>query len=166
MPIYNHLSYFSSLLNTAPRAIAIVRGSSAYPGIYGEVRFYQTAYGTLVSAEFSGLPTGASPCSNPIFGFHIHNGTQCTGNFADPFADTLTHYNPYNCNHPYHAGDLPPIFSANGYAFSTFLTTRFSASEIIGRTVVLHSMPDDFTTQPAGNSGAKIACGTIVAQTY
>ena len=164
MPIRNHLSYFAALLNTPPRALAYVRGSNAYPGIYGEVRFYQTIYGTLVAAEISGLPTGSSACTNPVFGFHIHNGSQCTGNFADPFADTLTHYNPYNCNHPYHAGDLPPIFSANGYAFSTFLTTRFSANEIIGRTVVLHSMPDDFTSQPAGNSGAKIACGTIVAQ--
>jgi Cu-Zn family superoxide dismutase len=164
MPIRNRLSYFGSLLNTAPRAIAIVRGSSSYPDIYGEVRFYQTVYGTFVVTEFTGLPTGTSDCSNPVFGFHIHNGSQCTGNFADPFADTLTHYNPYNCNHPYHAGDLPPLFSANGYAFSTFLTTRFSASEIIGRTVVLHSMPDDFTSQPAGNSGAKIACGMIVAR--
>lgn len=166
MPIRNRLSYFAALLNTPPRATATVRGSSAYPGIYGEVRFYQTAYGTLVAAEFSGLPTGTSPCTNPMFGFHIHSGSRCTGNFADPFADTLTHYNPYNCNHPYHAGDLPPIFSANGYSFSTFLISRFSVGEIIGRTVVLHSMPDDFTSQPAGNSGAKIACGTIVAQSY
>ncbi len=73
-------------------------------------------------------------------------------------------YNPYTCAHPYHAGDLPPIFGVNGYGFSMFLTNRFSAGEIIGRTIILHSMPDDFTSQPAGNSGAKIACGTIVAQ--
>lgn len=164
MPIRNRLSYFASLITLPPRAIAIVRGSNAYPGIQGEVRFYQTAYGTLVTAEFFGLPTGSSPCQSPIFGFHIHSGTQCTGNFSDPFADALTHYDPYTCAHPYHAGDLPPIFGANGYAFSTFLTTRFSAGEVIGRTVILHSMPDDFTSQPAGNSGSKIACGTIVAQ--
>ena len=164
MPIRNRLSYFAAILGTPPRAVAIIRGSSSYPGIYGEVRFYQTVYGSLVTAEFTGLPSGNSACTNPVFGFHIHNGSQCTGNFADPFADTLTHYNPYNCNHPYHAGDMPPIFSANGYGFFSFLTTRFSVSEIIGRTLVLHSMPDDFTSQPAGNSGAKIACGTIVAR--
>ena len=164
MPIHNRFSYFTSLLNTPPRAVAIVRGSNAYPGIYGEVRFYQTAYGTLVAADFSDLPGSNSVCTNSVFGFHIHSGSQCTGNFTDPFADTLTHYNPYNCNHPYHAGDLPPLFSANGHAFFIFLTSRFSAAEIIGRTVVLHSMPDDFTSQPAGNSGVKIACGIIVAQ--
>ena len=164
MPNRNRLNYFTSLTNLSPRAIAIVRGSNAYPGIYGEVRFYQSAYGTLVAAEFTGLPATSGPCGSPIFGFHIHSGTQCTGNFSDTFADALTHYNPYTCAHPYHAGDLPPVFGVNGYGFSMFLTNRFSVGEIIGRTVILHSMPDDFTSQPAGNSGAKIACGRIVAQ--
>lgn len=166
MPTRNRFTYFASLFNLPPRAIAYVRGSNAYPGIRGAVRFYQTAYGTLVAAEFSGLPTDTGPCQNSIFGFHIHSGTQCTGNFTDPFADALTHYDPYTCAHPYHAGDLPPIFGADGYGFTSFLTNRFSAGEIIGRTVILHSMPDDFTSQPAGNSGAKIACGTIVAQSF
>lgn len=165
MPNRNRLNYFTSLTNLPPKAIAIVRGNNAYPSIYGEVRFYQSAYGTLVAAEFSGLPVGTSNCTNPVFGFHIHSGTQCTGNRTDPFADALTHYNPYTCAHPYHAGDLPPIFGANGYGFSLFLTNRFSVGEIIGRTVILHAMPDDYVTQPSGNSGAKIACGTIVAQT-
>ena len=40
-------------------------------------------------------------------------------------------------------------------------TDRFSVNEIIGRTVVIHSDPDDFHTQPAGNAGKKIACGVI-----
>lgn len=164
MPPRNRISYFTSLATLPPRAVAIVRGSSAYPGIFGEVRFFQSAYGTLVSAEFSGLPAGSSPCGNPVFGFHIHSGAQCSGTAADPFADALTHYDPYTCAHPYHAGDLPPLFGSNGYAFTMFLTNRFSVREIIGRTVILHSMPDDFTSQPAGNSGIKIACGTIVAQ--
>ncbi len=164
MPPRNRISYFTSLAVLPPRAVAIARGSSAYPGISGEVRFFQSAYGTLVSAEFSGLPAGSSSCGSPVFGFHIHNGAQCNGTAADPFADALTHYDPYTCAHPYHAGDLPPLFGSNGYAFTMFLTNRFSVREIIGRTVILHSLPDDFTSQPAGNSGIKIACGTIVAR--
>jgi len=40
-------------------------------------------------------------------------------------------------------------------------TDRFSVDEIIGRTVVIHSDPDDFLSQPAGNAGKKIACGEI-----
>jgi len=76
----------------------------------------------------------------------------------------LTHYNPDTCPHPHHAGDLPPLFRADGYAFAMFLTDRFSVQELIGKTMILHSGPDDFTTRPAGNSRTKIACGTI--ETY
>lgn len=42
-----------------------------------------------------------------------------------------------------------------------FLTDRFKVDDVIGRTVIIHDKPDDFTTQPSGNSGEKIACGII-----
>lgn len=80
---------------------------------------------------------------------------------SDPFADAMSHYNPNGCGHPNHAGDLPLLFGNNGFALSLFLTNRFYIDEVIGRTVILHDHPDDFTTQPAGNSGTKIACGVI-----
>ena len=76
-------------------------------------------------------------------------------------SDAKAHYNPDNCEHPYHAGDMPPIFGNNGYAFSIFLTNRFWTDEIIGKTVIIHLQPDDFHSQPSGDSGAKIACGEI-----
>jgi Cu-Zn family superoxide dismutase len=41
------------------------------------------------------------------------------------------------------------------------VTNRFSIQDIIGRTVVIHSGPDDFRSQPAGNAGKKIGCGVI-----
>ncbi len=145
-----------------PAARALVQGSPDYPLLHGTVSFYQTEQGVLVSAEIFGLPSHTQPCQNPVFGFHIHSGTSCTGNASDPFADTLTHYNPSDCLHPNHAGDMPPLFGNDGYAFLLFLTNRFTISEIIGKTVVIHDMPDDFTTQPAGNSGKKIACGVIM----
>ena len=72
------------------------------------------------------------------------------------------HDNPYHCPHPYHAGDMPPLFGANGYAFSAFLSDRFTVEEVIGKTVIFHEAPDDFVTQPSGNAGAKMACGVIV----
>ena len=103
-------------------------------------------------------------CSGGVFGFHIHEGNACTGNENDPFANAGGHYNPTNCPHPYHAGDLPPLFSNNGYAFMSVLINKFTVNEIIGRTVIIHSQPDDFTTQPSGNSGKKIACGEIIEQ--
>lgn len=147
-----------------PAAWAILRGSEDYPALRGTVRFYESGHGVLVVAEVIGLPVGASPCESPIFALHIHEGGTCTGNESDPFADVGMHYNPLGCPHPYHAGDMPPLLGANGYAFGAFVTDRFTISEIIGRTVILHSSPDDFTTQPAGNAGAKIACGEIMGR--
>ena len=150
-----------SILNSSPHAKAIVSGSPVQPQISGVERFYQTNLGVLVFAEITGLPTSTTPCDSPIFAFHIHKGSSCTGTADDPFADTLTHYNPQNCAHPYHAGDLPPLFGNQGIALSIFLTDRFTVGEIIDKTVVIHDRLDDFTTQPSGNLGTKIACGEI-----
>ena len=96
-----------------------------------------------------------------ILGFHIHEGEACTGSEEDPFADTKMHYNPGDCPHPAHARDRPPLFVNGGYAWSAVLTNRIRAKEMKGHTVVVHSMPDDFKTQPSGDSGEKIACGVI-----
>ena len=73
----------------------------------------------------------------------------------------MSHYDPDGCEHPCHAGDLPPLFGNDGYALSLFLTNRFSVEEVTGRVVIIHSHPDDLTTGPSGNSGEKIACGVI-----
>lgn len=154
---------FAGILRRGPQARAIVKGSDVYPDIYGQVLFYQTRQGVLVVADLMGLPSGIGSCGGRVFGFHIHEGGSCTGNAEDPFADAKTHYNPNGCLHPYHAGDLPPLFGNNGYAFNAVLTDRFTVNEIVGRTVIVHDNPDDFTTQPSGNSGTKIACGRIVA---
>lgn len=151
----------SSLLRLRPHAVASVSGSEKYPNIYGTVCFYHTKLGVIVVAEINGLPNPRGQCESPVFGFHIHSGNRCSGNADDPFADAMMHYNPRGCLHPYHAGDLPPLFGADGYALSVFLTNRFTVEDIIGKTVIIHAKPDDFTSQPAGNSGEKIACGVI-----
>ena len=145
-------------LQGCPQAEAKLSGSRDHSRIYGFVYFYQTPRGVLTAAQVWGLPT---TLPGNIFGFHIHSGGQCSGNEADPFADALTHYNPTQEEHPFHAGDLPSLFGNNGYALQVFLTDRFSVHDIIGKTVIIHSGPDDFTSQPAGNAGARIACGQI-----
>ncbi len=152
-----------SLLRGRPQAIASLQGDTEYPKIYGTVKFYQTPQGVVVLAEVYGLPESALPCQHPIFGFHLHAGASCSGSEEDPFAHAMAHYNPQNCAHPYHAGDFPPLFGNNGTAISAFLTNRFTVREILGKTVIVHSQPDDFTTQPSGNSGPKIACGVVHA---
>ncbi len=157
--------FYNPILNIQkrPYAFARINGSNEHPRIEGIVVFYKVKLGVLVSIQIKGLPISDDVCKKPVFAVHIHGGDSCTGNSADPFADAMTHYNPHDCEHPYHAGDLPPIFGANGFGFSAFLTNRFSAEEIIGKTVIIHSAPDDFTTQPSGNSGLKIGCGVITS---
>ena len=66
--------------------------------------------------------------------------------------ETGGHFNPLDCPHPYHAGDMPPLFSVNGNAFLCFMTDRFKIKEVLGKAVIIHSKPDDFTTQPSGNA--------------
>ena len=150
------------VLQREPHAHARIWGGTAYLGIRGKVEFYQTNRGVVVLAEITGLPVAESACGNSVFGFHIHEGSNCEGNVEDPFAEVGKHYNPGNCLHPAHAGDLPPLFSNKGYAIQMFLTDRFTVEQIIGRTIIIHSGPDDFSSQPAGNAGRKIACGRIV----
>lgn len=150
----------NEILRRKPNAQACLTGSEKYPALKGQVRFYQVCGGVLVSAKITGLPKGEAGKS-PIFAFHIHEGEQCTGNEEDPFANAKGHYNPNDCPHPYHAGDLPPLFGVNGTAFSVFLTGRFTVREILKKAVIIHAMPDDFTTRPSGNAGKKIACGIV-----
>lgn len=151
----------SSVLAKVPAGAAVVKGSDKHPEINGTVRFYETKYGAVVVSEITGLPYHNGECDNSVFAFHIHEGGKCSGNGNDPFANAMTHYNPKSCEHPYHAGDMPPLFGNSGYALSVFLTDRFTVREIIGKTVIVHSGLDDFTSQPAGNAGEKIACGVI-----
>lgn len=152
---------FLPILNGRPAAFAMIEGSRLYKNINGTAQFFATPYGTLCAFKISGLPEGDDMCDGHFFALHIHEGESCSGNRDDYFANSGSHYNPYGCPHPYHAGDLPPLISANGRAFAVFLTDRFTAEEIINKTVVIHSDPDDFTSQPSGNSGTKIACGII-----
>lgn len=154
---------FRIVIQMQPSCQAEVRGSSVYPDLKGNVSFYPFWDGTLVVAEIWGLPAAEEKCQEKVFGFHIHEGHSCTGNAADPFGDTGGHFNPDNCEHPQHAGDFPPLFENRGYALTMFYTNRFEPEEVEGRTVIIHGMPDDFHTQPSGDSGMKIACGVITA---
>ena len=137
------------------KAVACIRGGAKAPGLSGEVRFYQERGCVLVVANITGLPQESGP---DFFGFHIHEGGDCSG---EGFSDTGGHYNPANVPHPNHAGDFPPLMLCNEGAYLAVRTDRFCVRDIIGRTVVIHSGPDDFHSQPAGSAGTKIACGII-----
>lgn len=138
-----------------PVAYAKFIGSGNAVGLSGYVRFYQSSAGVLVEVSAIGLPDNQVG----MYGFHIHEGNACSGT---DFSDTGVHFNPNFLPHPRHAGDLPPLLSCNGRVYMKVLTDRFSIRDILGRTVVIHSKPDDFRSQPSGDSGDKIACGVII----
>ena len=138
-----------------PDAVARITGGAEAPQLSGCVQFYQENGCVLIVARISGLPKESK---TGFFGFHIHQGGNCTG---IDFSGTEGHYNPTEQVHPEHAGDLPPLLKCQGNAYLSVRTDRFSVKDIIGRTVVIHSDPDDFRSQPAGNAGKKIACGVI-----
>lgn len=140
-----------------PDAAAGVRGN----GICANVKFFGTENGVIAVVEARGLPWSDEICKGAVLGMHIHAGTDCLPRGEDRFGGAMGHYDTDKCPHPFHAGDMPPLFSNGGYAFSAFFTDRFSVKDIIGKTVIIHSHPDDFTSQPAGMSGEKLACGII-----
>lgn len=156
------LTFNQILDENRPKAMAWVTGQKLDPQLSGLVKFFETPYGgVLVEAEVFGLPNHTESGSTRFYAMHIHENGDCSDNFIH----TGDHYNPANQLHPNHAGDLVPLFSNQGYAWCAFYDKRFTIDEIIGRSVIIHAMPDDFVTQPSGNSGMKIACGVIRPET-
>ena len=149
---------FSYIFNNAK---ANIKGGKKYPKISGVVTFKETKNGVLVTAKINNLPQSKDKCKGRFFGFHIHEGTSCTGNSEDEFANAKSHLNPNSCPHPFHIGDLPPLIENNGYAYMSVLISKFKIKDILGKVIIIHDSPDDFTSQPSGNSGTKIACGKI-----
>lgn len=144
-----------SLELNSPDATALLHGNAAHPELFGKAFFTQVPNaGVMITVEVIGLPK-----ENEFLGMHIHE----FGNCDLPFDKTGNHYNPGNAEHPMHAGDLPPLLNNDGYAYLSFYTDRFKLEDVLGRSLIIHGMRDDFTTQPSGGSGEKIACGVIHA---
>ncbi|WP_430789023.1 superoxide dismutase family protein [Virgibacillus flavescens] len=147
-------------------AFAEVKGSELAPDLHGYVVFTNVPYGTEITVEVTGLPPyrPAQGGQSPIgpHGFHIHQHADC-GSTAkpDPFEEAGGHWNPTNQPHGNHAGDFPVLFSNDGYARMTFFTNQFSVKDVVGKSVMIHQNPDDYRTQPSGDSGKRLGCGAI-----
>ncbi len=145
----------SRLLSGRPAATAVIQGSRLYPTLRGQVQFFPAPGGTLVVAELWNLP------GDGFFAMHLHSGNQCDGNSPKPFSSAGEHWSIGSQVHPYHTGDLPVLLSNHGYAWNAVFTERFRPQQAKGHTLIIHSMPDDFRTQPAGNAGDRIGCGVV-----
>jgi len=149
-----------------PVAYGKILGGPLAPNINGDIYFFDVAGGTEVLVEVWGLPLyrpgydGNEPIG-PL-GFHIHEYGLCeVTSIGEPFESAGGHYNPDNQPHGNHAGDFPVLFSNKGYARMSFFTNKFKPKDIIGKAVIIHENPDDYRTQPSGNSGRRLACGVI-----
>ena len=106
-------------------------------------------------------------------GFHIHEKGDCS---AADGSSAGGHFNPTASEHGavegevHHGGDMSNLVAdANGNArvdavLSTHVTAGDgSATDIIGRGLIVHADPDDYVSQPTGNAGARLACAVITA---
>lgn len=152
----------SDLLSKGPGASANLvptKGNQAR----GTVTFTQKGDKVLVKASLAGL----NP--NTEHGFHIHEKGDCS---APDAMSAGGHFNPAGAQHGHpgggvhHVGDMPNLKAdATGAATLTWEETDFTVTDgpasIVGRAVVVHLNADDYKSQPAGNSGPRIACGVI-----
>ena len=127
----------------------------------GSVVAWQTTGGVSFRVRASGLPHG-------VHGIHVHPIGRC-----DPpdFSTAGTHWNPTNKQHGLnnpngpHAGDLPNVtVAANGVLSQTVVLPNATMAQLLdadGSSIMIHANADDYVSQPAGNSGPKIACAVI-----
>lgn len=128
----------------------------------GVVTFQQQGEHVLMVAKVEGLTPGQT------HGFHLHEKGDCSSGDG---MSTGGHFNPTGKAHgpqdgDHHAGDLPslPADSTGRAELRAQLhgvTVSPGPTSVVGRGLIVHAGPDDFVTQPTGNSGARIACGVV-----
>lgn len=129
--------------------------------------------GEAVFTEADGVVTmairvaGVAPGEHAV---HLHEVGDCG---SDDGKSAGGHWNPTSADHgkwgetPYHRGDIGNLaVGEDGTAALTFSAEEWSiggdpGTDVVGRAVIVHASPDDFTTQPTGAAGARIGCGVI-----
>jgi len=129
----------------------------------GSVRMWQTPGGVTFRIAASGLPHGNH-------GIHVHSVGRCV---PPKFESAGPHWNPAGAKHGFnnpagpHRGDLPNVtVAANGVLHEAVSLAGASFPALLdadGSALVLHAAPDDYATDPSGNSGDRIACAVISA---
>ncbi|MBC5765900.1 superoxide dismutase family protein [Ramlibacter albus] len=148
---------------TGPSAAARLNATTGNTAS-GNIEFVQVGDKVRVSGAVSGLKPNAE------HGFHVHEKGDCSSGDG---MSTGGHFNPAGSAHGqhgagvHHAGDLPSLKAdASGTARFSFETTALrvgdGANDVVGKGVIVHRDPDDYKTQPTGNSGPRLSCGVVV----
>lgn len=148
----------------APAHAHVVLAAASGSHAAGHLALVATPAGVHITGRIRGLAPDST------HGFHIH----ATGDCSAPDASSAGgHFNPtYQPHgHPgsasHHAGDMPNQHAnAAGVASVDVLDPDIelgtgSATDVLGRAIIVHAQADDYTSQPAGAAGARIACGVI-----
>jgi Cu-Zn family superoxide dismutase len=147
--------------STPMKAVAVLHPTAGNK-VSGTVTFTEVADGVQVQAEISGLTPGNH-------GFHVHEFGDCS---AADASSAGAHFNPTHEPHAgpdapeRHVGDMGNVQAdASGKAKLEYVDHQISLTNdersAIGRSVVVHVKADDLKSQPAGDSGARVACGVI-----
>jgi len=138
------------------------------PKLSGSVTFTQLADGVRVVVNVAGVDKPGP------HGIHLHENGKCEPDAAGKrYTSAGGHFNPGAAQHAcresttHHAGDFGNIeIKPDGTGHLEVVTSLLSlggASSPVGKAVVLHAGTDDCSSQPAGNSGARLACGVVEA---
>jgi Cu-Zn family superoxide dismutase len=151
----------SGQAGAADRATA--RMAAPDGGDRGTVELQATPHGVLLRVTLRGLPPGPH-------GFHIHAVGKCE---PPSFDSAGPHYSPRRARHGFlhqagaHEGDLPNLRVPDSGAVDVEVAADGAMLndggllDSDGAAIVVHANADDYTTDPSGNSGARIACGVI-----
>ncbi len=143
------------------KAVAVLHPTAGNK-VSGTITFTEEADGVKVRAEITGLTPGNH-------GFHVHECGDCS---AADASSAGAHFNPTKKPHAgpesaeRHVGDMGNVQAdASGKATLEYVDHEISLTNdelsAIGRSVVVHAKADDLKSQPAGDSGARVACGVI-----
>jgi Cu-Zn family superoxide dismutase len=142
------------------KAIAVLYPTAGNK-VQGVVSFSKERDGMVIEASIQGLTPG-------LHGFHMHEFGDCSSQDANSAGG---HFNPTNTPHgsptsdKHHAGDFGNVQAdAGGIAKFKLVVQGLSLegpNSILGRSVIVHAQADDFTTQPTGASGPRVACGVV-----
>src|SRR5437899_6434246 len=126
--------------------------------VVGAATLNEVSGGVKIVVQVSGMKPGEH-------GFHIHAVGKCE---PPAFTSAGAHFNPYGKKHGHknpegaHVGDLPNLtVGADGTGSIDATAAGLGLKDVVGLALVIHADPDDEKTDPAGNSGARIACGVV-----